>query len=1024
MHAFDFDKTVRDVSVFAEGRLNAHSDHIAYADEEEFAAGRSSLRICLDGLWRFHYAENPAAAPEGFWEEGFDLSGWDTIPVPAHIQMQGYDKPAYVNTQYPWDAYEELRPGETPSFFNPVADYVTEFELPADWEGEEVNISFEGVESGFACWLNGAYLGYSEDSFTPSDFALSDALRPGRNHLAVRVFKWTPGSWFEDQDFYRFSGIFRSVWLVRVPTVSVRDLSVVPVLSEDFSEGWVDLRAETKGSGLLSLMLLDGETAIARGEAAFGEGQGAAATLAVKAPKLWSAEQPNLYTLCIEVLDESGARRELIAQRLGFRRIEIKDGLMLLNGKRIVFKGVNRHDFSAFRGRVPNREELLLDLLTMKRSNINAIRTCHYPNQSALYELCDELGLYVMDENNMESHGSWDALYRRQVGPDYVIPKDHEEYAPLLLDRVNSVYQRDKNHPCVLIWSCGNESFGGKVIWEMSQRFRELDGRRLVHYEGIFHDRSYPDTSDIESQMYTPAAGVEAFLKEHPEKPLILCEYCHAMGNSCGGLFKYTELSEREPRYQGGFIWDYVDQAIAGHDRYGRPMLRYGGDCGERPTDCSFSGNGIVYGDDRSPSPKMQEVKYLYQNISVRFDEDGFTVINRHLFTDTGSFAASVLLQEDGAEILSVPMCLAVEPLGEKHFALPAEITETMAARERKAMRLGRPLPEFAVTVSFRLAGDEPWAEAGHEIAFGQRVWKRPAEEYRCEKALTVVRGNWNLGVRGEGFSVQFNAIRPGLTSYVHNGVEYITTSPAPNFWRAPVDNDLGCGMPQHHAQWKIASLYSSPLLSPEPVFFPAVERREHSVLISFRHYMPTTPAASCLLSYEVFGDGTVQCRLHYDAVEGLGDPPEFGVLFRLSADLEHMRWYGLGPEENYADRRKGARLGIWEKRVAENAARYLVPQESGNRCGVRWMELTDRQGRGLRFEGDELSMSVLPWTPHELENALHANELPEQHYTIVRAALAQMGVGGDDSWGARPHPEFLLPADRDLDLCFRFRGI
>ena len=453
-------------------------------------------------------------------------------------------------------------------------------------------------------------------------------------------------------------------------------------------------------------------------------------------------------------------------------------------------------------------------------------------------------------------------------------------------------------------------------------------------------------------------------------------------------------------------------------------MLRYGGDSLERPTDWSFSGNGLVYADDRSPSPKMQEVKFVYQNIGLRFDDDGFTVVNRHLFTDAGRFAAFVILQQDGAEFLSLPTRFEVAPLSEKRFALPAEIRETMAAREREAIRLDKPLPEFAVTVSFRLAEDALWAKAGHEIAFGQKVYKRPAAEYRCEKALTVVRGNWNLGVRGEGFSVQFNAIRPGLSSYVFDGVEYLMASPSPNFWRAPVDNDLGSAMPQRYGQWKLASLYSTPLFTPDAPLFPSYERREHSVLVSFRYYMPTRPAASCLLSYEVFGDGTVQCRLHYDAAEGLGDPPEFGVLFRLSADLERMRWYGLGPGETYADRLKGARLGIWEKSVRENAARYLVPQESGNHCGVRWMEITDRQGRGLRFEGDELSMSVLPWTPHELENALHANELPEPHYTIVRAALAQMGVGGDDSWGSRPHPEFLLPADRDLELCFRFRGI
>ena len=1023
MHRFDFDSTVRDVSVFAEGRLPAHSDHIAYANAGEPASGSSSLRLCLDGVWRFHYSENPAAAPEGFWEEGFDLSGWDTIPVPAHIQMQGWDRPAYVNTQYPWDALEELRPGEVPTVFNPVADYVRDFELPADWEGEEVNLSFEGVESGFACWLNGTYLGYSEDSFTPADFALSSALRPGRNRLAVRVFKWTPGSWFEDQDFYRFSGIFRSVWLIRVPAVSVRDLSVVPVPAEDFSAGEVELRAQTKGSGTLRLSLFDGESVIARADAAFSEGEEASAALAVEAPKLWSAEAPNLYTLRIEVLDMEGGLCELIDQRLGFRRIEIKDGLMLLNGRRIVFKGVNRHDFGAKSGRVPNREELLRDILTMKRNNINAIRTSHYPNQSALYALCDEYGLYVIDENNMETHGSWDAYDRGQAGPDFIVPKDHEEFAPLLLDRVNSVYQRDKNHPCVLIWSCGNESYGGSVIREMSRLFRSLDSHRLVHYEGITWDPSYPVTSDMESRMYTPAAEIERFLSEHPEKPLICCEYSHAMGNSCGGLHKYTELSEREPKYQGGFIWDYVDQSLYRKNRYGQWYQAYGGDCGERPTDYNFSGNGIVYGGDRSPSPKMQEVKFDYQSIAVVFDDEGFTVRNKNLFTDTGDYACRITLLSDGAECRREAVCAAVPPLSERRFAFPAGIIAEMGCREAAALSLGKELPEFSLTVSFHLKEDALWAEAGYEIAFGQKVFKRERPAYTCKAPLTVVRGKWNLGVRGERFSAQFSAIRPGLTSYVYDGVERIESIPMPNFWRAPVDNDRGNAMPQRYAQWKIASLYVSGN-GEQAANFPDVEERENSVVVSFDYFMPTTPRSSCRLCYEVFGDGTVQTELRYRAVKGLPDMPEFGVLFRFSADLDRVLWYGLGPEENYVDRCRGARLGVYEKSVEENLARYLVPQECGNKCGVRWIKTLDRRGRGMEFFGDELSVNVLPYTPHELENAAHACELPPIHYTVVRVALQQMGIAGDDSWGARTHPEYLLPAEKDLTLRFCFRGV
>ena len=406
---YSFEKTVCNPAVFNEGRLPAHADFIACRNEEELSAGKSGLRQELDGVWHFHYSPRPAEAPEGFWLPDYDLADWDSIRVPAHIQLEGYDRPAYVNTQYPWDATEELKPGEVPSVFNPVADYVRFFTLPEDFRGQEVRISFQGVESGFALWLNGVYLGYSEDSFSPADFRLTDALCEGENRLAVRVFKWTPGSWFEDQDFFRFSGIFRSVFVYMLPEAAVTDLSYTALPDENFTRGELDFRAETRGAGTLELLLQKaGETLLVR-ELPFGEKGCVRCRMTLEAPLLWSAEDPQLYRLLIRVKDASGALTEVIAQDVGFRRVEIRDGILLLNGKRLVFHGVNRHDFSSVTGRVPQRDELERDLITMKRHNIDAIRTSHYPNQSALYELCDRYGLYVIDENNMETHGSWDA---------------------------------------------------------------------------------------------------------------------------------------------------------------------------------------------------------------------------------------------------------------------------------------------------------------------------------------------------------------------------------------------------------------------------------------------------------------------------------------------------------------------------------------------------------------------------------------------------------------------------------------
>ena len=1023
MKEFSYKKIVKDPAVFSDNRLEAHSDHVAYRTKEELAAGETSLRLCLDGLWRFHYAKNIHAATDSFWEECFDASGWDRIRVPAHIQMEGYDVPAYVNTQYPWDGTDFLQPGEVPEVHNPVADYLLDFDLPDRFNGEDVNICFEGVESGFALWLNGRYIGYSEDSFDPADFRLTDALHEGKNRLAVRVFKWTPGSWFEDQDFYRFSGIFRSVYLYMLPHTAITDLSVVPRLSEDLSSGTVQVTVSGKGKGMVKLHLQrDGVLLENLVEQPVVLDNGPTAIVfSVQNPDLWSAEIPSLYRLLIEVKDEHGEITEVIEQQLGFRRFELENGLMLLNGKRIVFKGVDRHDFSSVTGRVPNRAELIQDLVTMKQNNINAIRTSHYPNQSALYELCDRYGLYVIDENNMETHGMWDAFLRGQSQP---IPKDREEFQPMLLDRVNSIYQRDKNHPCILIWSCGNESFGGKVIYEMSRLFRELDDTRLVHYEGVRADRSYPQTSDMESQMYTPVTEIETFLKEHPEKPFILCEYTHAMGNSCGAMHKYTELSDREPRYQGGFIWDYVDQSIYKKDRYGKWFQAYGGDLGERPTDYNFSGNGIVYGGDRTPSPKMQEVRYNYQNISLIFSETGFTVWNKNLFLNTNVYQAWAVLLKNGEIWKREKLEISVPPLSKKEYPIPEAFLREISLQEKAALSLGKPLPEFTITVSFVLKEDTLWAKAGHEVAFGQKVWKRTLAPYTCKEPLTVVRGNWNLGVRGKNFSALFSALKPGMTSYVFGGRELIEAVPMPNFWRAPTDNDRGNRMPQRYAQWKIASLYQTVSGGEKPFLYPAVEERENSVSVTYCYELATAPKSTCELSYEVFGDGTVKTSLSYKAVPGLGDMPEFGVLFKLNADFDRVKWYGLGPEETYADRQKGAKLGIYEKSVQENLARYLVPQECGNKCGVRWAEVIDRKGRGMKFFGDELYVNVLPYTPHELENAEHAYELPEIHYTVVRIALQQMGIGGDDSWGAKTHPEYLLPAEKDLRFSFYFKGI
>lgn len=1079
MKKFDV-KRLADPEFFMENRMAAHSDHVCYRSWEEAAdtygeardicaakdgvsgaslafdplGKKSSFRLFLDGTWKFHYAGNYAQTIPGFEKDDYDCRAWADIRVPAHIQMEGYDRPQYANTQYPWDGREEIWTEEMPEEFNPVASYVKYFTLPENFLGERVFVSFQGAESGLAVWLNGVYVGYSEDSFTPSDFELTPYLRDGENKLAVQVFKWTIGSWCEDQDFYRFSGLFRSVYLYTVPKTHIWDMKIRPLVEEDLQTASLDLTCEVWGEGsvkirLLELGRLDFEDSRMRqpaGRVVLEKEERLKEAFHVAypigKPKLWSAEIPYLYELCMEISDAAGKLTEVISQKIGFRRFEMKDGLMCLNGKRIVFKGVNRHEFSSLTGRAVSLDEALWDIVTMKRNNINAIRTSHYPNSSGIYELCDRYGLYMIAENNLESHGTWDAaIFRKCAEPESVVPGDNPKWEARMLDRVNSCYQRDKNHPAILIWSCGNEAYGGSVIYHMSEKFRALDPDRLVHYEGVYNDRRYNGTSDMESQMYPSVERIRKNLDEQKEKPFICCEYTHAMGNSCGAMHKYTDLTDSEPRYQGGFIWDYIDQSISAKDRYGREFQAYGGDFMERPTDYNFSGNGICYAKDRAPSPKMQEVKFNYQNISVSFGEDDFTVQNKNLFADTEQYDCVLVMQRNGIAVGKKKLTLAVPPLSERTFSL----CECGFGEDAVSGANGA---EYALTVSFVLKEDMLWAKAGHEVAFGQKVYpvarsggaaagntgaqqkqdmtkSADVQQKTEDAALHVIHGKYNLGVKGADFEVLFSYNSSGLVSYRYQGREMIEKIPMPNFWRAPVDNDCGSRMQGKMAQWKIASMYAG--MSSTGMFdyeAPVVEEGQNAVSIMYVYLLPTTPQSRCTVKYTVFGDGTVETKLSYAPVKELGDMPEFGMLFKLNADYNRLEWYGLGPGETYADRMRGAKLGIYQNRVADNMAEYLVPQECGNKVGVRYAKIMDERGRGMLFTGENLSFSALPYTPHELENAMHAYELPQVHYTVVRVALMQMGVGGDDSWGAPVHPEYHIDVTKPLELTFRFRGI
>ena len=998
---FDFNK-VKDPGYFRENQLPAHSSHKYFRNAGEALCGESSFKFSLDGMWKFHYAKNYSLAPGDFYKAGYGCRAWDDIAVPGHIQMQGYDIPQYVNKQYPWDGLEDIEPGDIPEDFNPVASYVKYFNLPQGMKGEDVHISFQGVEVAMAVWLNGHYVGYATDSFLPSEFTLTPYLVEGENKLAVQVFKFTAMSWLEDQDFFRFSGIFREVFLFSTPKVHVWDLKVNATLSDDFSEGNVKLTLGLCDKAKVTTRLCFGNSIVR--ETAIGQ----ELSLDVKNPKLWSAEHPNLYWLTIEIYNEADELQEVIVQQVGFRRFEMKDGLMCINGKRIAFYGTNRHEFSCHTGRALPLEVMEQDILNMKRYNINALRTSHYPNHPYIYELCDKHGLYVIDEANLETHGQWDKAVKQ--GVSVALPGDRPDWHDVIIDRAESLYQRDKNHPSIIIWSLGNESYGGTVLLDMANHFRKLDPTRLVHYEGVHWDPRYPDSTDMYSQMYTSAANVVKFLEENTEKPLILCEYVHTMGNSGGAMHKYIDIMESHPRYQGGFIWDYIDQSIVKKDRYGKEFQAYGGDFGDRPADYNFSGNGIMYG-DRRPSPKMQTVKYNYQPLVATIKDGKVAVKNKHLFTCSSAYDCVVSLHRNGKYVCCTPLETAVPPLSTAEYTLPYDKFEGSG--------------EYAVTVSFHLKEGTPWASAGHEIAFEQAVVANNKPSCTpVPQAIKVIHNADNIGIKGLNFTTLFSKGQGGLVSYKYGGREMVEKIPLPNFWRAPVDNDMGNQMPIRYSQWKIASMYVSQInLEEKRIEPPVLDYTDTSATITYTYFMPTVPISTCKVAYTVTGDGTVKVAMQC-APKDLPPMPEFGMMFKLNADYQNLEWYGMGPEETYVDKSTGAKLGVYRNKVADNMSAYLVPQECGNKIGVRYAKLTDNIGRGFIFEGDGIEFNALPYTPHELENAMHDYELPAVHYTVVRVNMMQMGIAGDNSWGALTHDEYLLPARKELKFGFSFRGV
>ena len=1004
-----------DPTVFAVNRTPAHSNHVTFSHIPAIGEP-SDLKQSLDGEWRVEMvqASDIDLEEEPFAAEDFDDSAFGRIDVPSHLQNAGYMNHKYVNIQYPWDGHENPQEPNVPET-NHVALYRRTFTVAerldaARQNGGTVSITFHGMATAIYVWVNGAFVGYGEDGFTPNEFDITEALNvDGDNVLTVACYEYASASWLEDQDYWRLHGLFRSVELAAQPHVHIEDMKVEADWNPETATGSLDAllavrNAKNAATVSATLKDLSGNVVWETALAASDETGIVSGSLDVKP---WSAESPALYELQVVVIGHDGAIVETATQRVGFRRFRIEDGIMKLNGKRVVFKGADRHEFDAKRGRAITRQDMIDDITFCKRHNINAIRTSHYPNQEYWYDLCDEYGIYLIDETNMETHGSWVA--NNIETPETAVPGSKPRWEGACVDRINSMMRRDYNHPSVLIWSLGNESFAGEVFRAMSVHVHELDPNRPVHYEGSVHDRAFDDVTDIESRMYAHADEIEEYLKSNPKKPYISCEYMHAMGNSVGNMDEYTAL-ERYPQYQGGFIWDFIDQAIL--DGNGR--MCYGGDFGDRPSDYEFSGDGLLFA-DRTPSPKAQDVKQLYANVHMTVDASGITITNDNLFVSTADSTFVLRILADGKPVWSSSRRFDVAAGTSEHVEIDWPIDDYRAGAQ-----------ELVLEASQQLTSACDWAPAGYELSFGQCVVAggKIADTVTAASAASdgaITLGRWNIGARSAGREALFSLAQGGMVSYKLGEREFVLRKPLITTFRALTDNDRGAGHAFERAQWAVAGKYARCVdTKVEPL-------GETAVSVTYTYELAIAQRTKVTIRYVADVLGHVDLHVAYPGEKDGDLPtiPAFGIEWMLPVEYSNLRFYGVGPEETYADR-KHAKLGIWDTNAFRDRAPYLLPQETGNHEDVRWAEITDDSGHGLRVSQTAntetgvtkpFAMSLLPYSSTMLEEALHQDELPEPKHMFLRVLAAQMGVGGDDSWMSPVHEQYQLPADQPLNL-------
>jgi len=988
----------------------------------------------LNGKWRFRWVAKPADRPVDFYRPDYDDRNWKEIEVPSNWELQGYGFPIYVNSDYEFTRNPD--PPHISHDNNPVGSYRLKFTVPDSWKGLDVFIHFGAVKSAFYIWVNGQKVGYSQDSKTPAEFKITPYLQPGENLVALEVYRWSDGSYLECQDMWRISGIERDVYLYAAPKTRIRDFFARTLLDENYQEGRLDLEVEilnnqsapTKRTEKLLVYNLTVSVQDDNGEKYLLEKKtftlkpGEKKVLNFKGDipdiKPWSAETPNLYVLCLELSDEKNKPVEAIARKVGFRRVEIKNGQLLINGRAVRFKGVDRHETDPWTGHVISEESMVRDIQLMKQNNINAVRTSHYPNDPRWYQLCDYYGIYLIDEANIESHGLGYGEKSLAKNPDW---------GPAHLDRMKRMVERDKNHPSVVIWSMGNEAGNGINFEEAYKWIKQRDTTRPVQYERA--ELSW--NTDIYCPMYERIEDIEAYAKQNPPRPLIMCEYDHSMGNSTGNLQDYWEVIEKYPALQGGFIWDWVDQGFAKKNEKGELFWAYGGDYGPpgTPSDANFNCNGLV-APDRTPHPALWEVKKVYQPaefklvepVKAKKPEAKIKIINKYDFLDfdRDSFVIHWELLKNGKSTGEGSLsCPTVKPCQstEVKLDISAEVLNSgdevylnIELKAVKEMAHGL-IPAGHVIASEQLKLAEEQAAVKTRPQSGQEIQAATKTSEKLPK-LKIKENKANKNeviISGKDFVLTFDRAEGRLTSYKFENVELLKDGPLPNFWRASTDNDFGNRMPTRLKTWREASL------NRQVKAFQVSKDKAGQAVVRVDFYLPAIEANHTVV-YTVAQDGTIKVSNEFKPAspDKLPEIPRVGMLLGLAEGFENIEYYGRGPHENYCDRKTSAFVGIYRTTVAEQVIPYVSPQEFGNRTDTRWLVIMNKDGYGIKFSGSPVfEFAAIPYTPEDLtlnkRGEKHFVDVPRRSNLYVTIDLKQMGVGGDDSWGAKPHPQYLI---------------